>query len=106
METLLRLQGCEVATATNGASAIQTALEFHPEVVLLDIGLPDVDGFEVARELRPLLANSFMVALTGYGTNQNKERARQAGFDQLLTKPVHPTLLFNLIALGLSMKSE
>lgn len=61
--------------------------------MLLDIGLPDVDGFEVARELRPLLANSFMVALTGYGTVQDKQLAREAGSDKLLTT-VHPPSVF------------
>jgi two-component system, chemotaxis family, CheB/CheR fusion protein len=107
MEIILRLQGYEVITATNGAAAIQTAMEFRPEIVILDIGLPDMDGFEVARELRrvPELANSFMVALTGYGTARDKELARAAGFDQLLTKPVHPAMLLNFIAQGLTLRT-
>jgi two-component system CheB/CheR fusion protein len=107
MEVILRLQGYEVATATNGAVAIHTAMEFRPEIVVLDIGLPDMDGFEVARELRrvPHLANSFMVALTGYGTAQDRELARQAGFDQLITKPVPPAMLFNAIAEGLTLRT-
>jgi two-component system, chemotaxis family, CheB/CheR fusion protein len=107
MEVILRLQGYQVATATNGAVAIQTAIEFRPEIVILDIGLPDMDGFEVARELRriPQSANAFLVALTGYGTAQDRELAREAGFDQLLTKPVHPAVLFNFIAQGLALRT-
>jgi signal transduction histidine kinase/ActR/RegA family two-component response regulator len=107
MEVILRLQGYQVVTATNGAVAIQTAIEFRPEIVILDIGLPDMDGFEVARELRriPQSANSFLVALTGYGTAQDRELARDAGFDQLLTKPVHPAMLFNVIAQGLALRT-
>jgi signal transduction histidine kinase/ActR/RegA family two-component response regulator len=107
MEVILRLQGYEVVTATNGAAAIQIAIEFRPEIVILDIGLPEMDGFEVARELRriPQSANSFMVALTGYGTAQDRELARQAGFDQLLTKPVLPAMLFNCIAQGLTLRT-
>jgi two-component system, chemotaxis family, CheB/CheR fusion protein len=81
MEAILRLQGYEVVTATRGAVAIQRAIEFRPEIVILDIGLPDMDGFEVARELRrvPQLAKVFLLALTGYGTAQGKELAREAG---------------------------
>jgi CheY-like chemotaxis protein len=107
MEIILRLQGYEVITATNGAVAIQTAMEFRPEIVILDIGLPDMDGFEVARELRraPQLEKSFMVALTGYGTARDRELARKAGFDQLLTKPVHPVMLLNFIAQGITLKT-
>jgi two-component system, chemotaxis family, CheB/CheR fusion protein len=99
MGAFFRSQGFEVVTANNGAAAVQTAAEFRPGMVLLDIGLPDMDGFKVARELRqiPGLANSFIVALSGYGTAQDKALAREAGFDQHLTKPVHPTLLLNVI---------
>jgi DNA-binding response OmpR family regulator len=99
MEAFFRSQGFEVATANNGAAAVQTAVEFRPGVVLLDIGLLDMDGFQVARALRqiPELANSFLVALSGYGTAQDKVLALEAGFNQHLTKPIHPTLLLNLI---------
>jgi CheY-like chemotaxis protein len=107
MEVILRLQGYKVVTATNGAAAIQAAIEFRPEIVILDIGLPDMDGFQVARELRriPQLTSSFMVALTGYGTAQDRALAREAGFDQLLTKPVHPAVLFDFIAQGLALRT-
>jgi two-component system, chemotaxis family, CheB/CheR fusion protein len=106
MAGILRSHGYEVVTAINGAAAIQTAAAFRPEIVLLDIGLPDMDGFKVARELRqiPVLTNSFLVALTGYGTADDKELAREAGFDQHLTKPVHPNALLNLIAQHLTLK--
>jgi CheY-like chemotaxis protein len=106
MAGILRSHGYEVVTAINGAAAIQTAAAFRPEIVILDIGLPDMDGFKVARELRqiPVLTNSFLVALTGYGTADDKELAREAGFDQHLTKPVHPNALLNLIAQHLTLK--
>ena len=67
-----------------------------PDVVLLDIGLPGMSGYEVAAQLRQLpdMGTTLLVALTGYGQDRDRERARQAGFDQHLTKPVdHPTLL-------------
>jgi two-component system, chemotaxis family, CheB/CheR fusion protein len=99
MKAFFHSHGFEVVSANNGAAAVRMAAEFRPGVVLLDIGLPDMDGFKVARELRqiPELANSFIVALSGYGAAQDKVLAREAGFDQHLTKPVPPTLLLNVI---------
>ena len=68
---------------------------FHPEVVLLDIGLPGMDGYEVARHLRamPALAGAFLVAMTGYGSDEDRAHAKEAGFDEYLVKPVDLDLL-------------
>ncbi len=86
---LLRLRGHMVELAFNGASAIRKVREFHPQVIILDIGLPDIDGYEVAHVLRrEKQFSSIMIALTGYGQSQDKERARKAGFHMHLTKPV------------------
>ncbi|HEY5951403.1 MAG TPA: ATP-binding protein [Kofleriaceae bacterium] len=85
----LSWKGFEVYVASDGASALEAAREVIPEVVLLDIGLPKVDGYEVARRLRldPRFANTRLIALTGYGQRSDRERASQSGFDEHLVKP-------------------
>jgi CheY-like chemotaxis protein len=95
MSTLQRLRGHETLTAFTGPDAVAAAAEFKPEVVLLDIGLPGMDGFEVARRLRamPALAGAFLVAMTGYGSDDDRATAREAGFDEYLVKPVDLDLL-------------
>jgi DNA-binding response OmpR family regulator len=86
---LLRQTGHEVRVAADGASAQTAAEEFRPEVVLLDIGLPGMDGWEVARRLRTLdLQGVRLVAISGYGLDEDRRRAREVGFDQYFTKPV------------------
>jgi CheY-like chemotaxis protein len=86
---LLRLQGHEVSEAAGGRQALDLAKGQRPEVVLLDIGLPDLDGYEVARSLRGSLGLDVrLVALTGYGQPMDRERAMRAGFDAHLLKPV------------------
>ena len=71
-----------------------------PDVAILDLGLPDVDGYELARQLRldPKMQRATLVALTGWGQDEHKQRAREAGFDHHLTKPVDPDRLVALIA--------
>lgn len=100
MAILLRLQGHEVQTAYDGEQAVQTAQEFSPQVVLLDIGLPLLDGYEAARRIRRLPDGHrmFIVAMTGWGQEEDKKRAHEVGFDQHLTKPVNPRDLEVLIA--------
>ena len=88
----------EPPLAPDGPKGLALAAEFHPEVVLLDIGLPGVDGYEVARRLRespnpPRL----LVALTGYGNEEDRRRTREAGFDLHLTKPVAPQELRRIL---------
>ncbi|MDB6133270.1 MAG: hybrid sensor histidine kinase/response regulator [Verrucomicrobiales bacterium] len=96
--SLARLQshrGHTTHVAFSGPEAIATAGEFLPGVVLLDIGLPGMDGFEVARRLRamPELSGVFLVALSGYDSAEDRSRAQAAGFDQYMVKPANLTLL-------------
>lgn len=87
---LLELWGYPVELALDGPSALAVASSFVPRVVLLDIGLPGMNGYEVARQLRahPKLGHSYLVAITGYGAEEDRQQSRQAGFDLHLCKPV------------------
>jgi len=87
---VLELWGHEVRVAHNGNSALTAACAVPPDVVLLDIGLPDLDGYQVARQLRaqPAMCRTLVVALTGYGQDADRERSREAGVHLHLTKPV------------------
>jgi PAS domain S-box-containing protein len=90
LDTLLRMRGHEVRMAHTGQEALAVAAEFLPQVVLLDIGLPDMVGYEVARRLRrmPELGNVILIAQTGWGQDEDRRRSREAGFDAHLVKPV------------------
>ena len=92
MAELLRLFGYEVTEVADGASALPAVLAVQPDLVIMDIGLPDMDGYEVARGLRADPGSSAvpMIALTGYGQLRDKEAAAMAGFDAHLVKPVNP----------------
>src|SRR5690606_20142892 len=87
---VLEGSGHEIAVAHEGNEALQRAEEFEPELVLLDIGLPGMDGYEVARRLRrnPRTRGAHLVALTGYGQPRDRERTAEAGFDHHFVKPV------------------
>jgi CheY-like chemotaxis protein len=82
-------RGHKTRVAFTGPDAVSVAAEFLPEVILLDIGLPGMDGFEVARKIReiPGLENCFLVAMTGYGSGADRDQARLSGFDEYLIKP-------------------
>ena len=90
LATLIELMGHEVRSVHDGASALETAAAFRPDVVLLDIGLPDIDGYEVAPRLRqqPGLERIALAALTGWGQEEDRLRARTAGFDHHFVKPI------------------
>jgi PAS domain S-box-containing protein len=96
---ILGLFGHQVKCAHDGPSALSSAQEFGPEVVVLDIGLPGMDGYEVARRLRAMerFRDISLIALTGYGQQDDRIRAEEAGFDQHLTKPVDPDVLHDVI---------
>jgi signal transduction histidine kinase/DNA-binding response OmpR family regulator len=96
----LQLTGHEVLVTHDGPTALSAVGEFHPEVVLVDIGLPGMDGYEVGRRLRasPGYENVFLVALTGYGREEDRRRSREAGFHHHLVKPVPPADLRGLLA--------
>jgi signal transduction histidine kinase/ActR/RegA family two-component response regulator len=100
MGTMLELLGHEVATAHDGREAIEAAARFHPDVVLLDIGLPNMNGYEAAQQIRANARGKRMmlVALTGWGQEEDKRRALAAGFDLHVTKPVEPATLEQLLA--------
>jgi PAS domain S-box-containing protein len=97
---LLRAVGHEVRTAHDGLEALREAEAHRPEVVLLDIGLPRLDGYEVARRLRQQegLRGALVVALTGYGQEEDRRRAAAAGFDVHLVKPADPATVQQLVA--------
>ena len=97
---MLRQRGHTVCLAHDGPAALAAAQTFVPQVVLLDIGLPGLDGFEVARRMRamPELKGAFLVAITGYGQPEARHTAMQAGVDVHLVKPVDPRALNQLMA--------
>jgi PAS domain S-box-containing protein len=97
---LLELNGHEVRMAHDGPAALEMAYSFHPQVVVLDIGLPGMDGYEVARRLRSeaQMQNVILIALTGYGQSEDRQHSLAAGFNHHLVKPVDPEVLQTLIA--------
>jgi two-component system CheB/CheR fusion protein len=97
---LLRLGGHAVRVVHDGAAALAAAQAERPDVVLLDIGLPGMDGYEVARRLRQTsgLNGVLLVALTGWGQDEDRRRSREAGFDHHLVKPVDPEGLLAVLA--------
>ena len=96
---LLKLMGHETRMAHDGEAALQVAAEFEPNVALIDIGLPRLNGYEVARRLReqPRLRNALLVAQTGWGQESDRARSQEAGFDHHLIKPVAPEVLAEII---------
>jgi PAS domain S-box-containing protein len=97
---MLRLAGHDTQTAHDGLEAVQAAATFRPDVVVLDIGMPKMNGYEAARHIRqqPWGKHMVLVALTGWGQEEDKRRAMEAGFDHHLTKPVEPVALEKLLA--------
>jgi CheY-like chemotaxis protein len=99
---LLELLGHEVRLAYTGPAGVAAAREWRPDLVLCDIGLPGLDGYGVARALRrdPATARTRLLAITGYGQDEDKRRSREAGFDYHLVKPADPEELQRLLASG------
>lgn len=97
---LLASEGYAVRTAHEGISALKEAEAWLPDIVVLDIGLPGMTGYEVAQALRQLPLNPcpLLIALSGYGSERDRQRAQEAGFDHHLVKPVEPDRLFTLLA--------
>jgi CheY-like chemotaxis protein len=100
MALLLRLWGHEAQTADDGLSALAVAADFRPDVALVDVGMPGMDGYEFAGRVRsmPGVGRVLLVALTGYGGAENRRRVLEAGFDVHLVKPADLDQLENLLA--------
>lgn len=97
---LLTLMGNEVRTAADGLEAVRVAEEFRPDVAVLDIGMPRLDGNGAARRIRaePWGRDISLIALTGWGQEEDRRRTAEAGFDLHLTKPIDPAALDRLLA--------
>jgi PAS domain S-box-containing protein len=99
MQVMLAVKGHDVRVAADGVQAVALADAFDPHIVFLDIGMPRMDGYEAARHIRNQLGSHvILVALTGWGQDEDKRRSREAGFDHHLTKPPEPEILDRLIA--------
>jgi CheY-like chemotaxis protein len=99
LSTLLQLMGHEVRTAYDGLEGVAAAESFAPDLVLLDIGLPRMNGYEAARRIReqPGGRDMTLIAVTGWGQDDDKRRSREAGFNLHITKPLDPALLERLL---------
>ncbi len=100
LSTFLKMMGHEVDVCHDGAQALAAWTVSRPDMILLDIGLPTMDGYEVARRIveRAGEARPFLVALTGYGQSEDRQRSREAGFAHHLVKPIAPLMLEQLLA--------
>lgn len=100
LSIMLKVMGNELRTAYDGEQAVATAAQFRPDVILLDIGLPKLNGYETARAIRqePWGKQMILIALTGWGQDQDRQLSQDAGFDQHLVKPADPAALTKLLA--------
>jgi CheY-like chemotaxis protein len=100
LSMFVSMKGATAYTAYDGLAAVRIGLDVQPDVILLDIGMPGIDGYEACRQLRadPRSAGAFIVALTGWGQEQDIKRAEEAGFDAHLTKPADLDALEQLLA--------
>lgn len=99
MRLMIECMGHDVRVAADGVEAVAIAEQFNPQIALLDIGMPRMDGYEAARRIRAALGDDIMlVALTGWGQEDDQRLAFEAGFDRHLTKPAEPDVLEDLIA--------
>jgi signal transduction histidine kinase/ActR/RegA family two-component response regulator len=108
LSLVLELAGHEVYTAHDGQQALAAAREHHPRVAILDIGMPDMSGYDVASAIRrePWGGGAYLLAVTGWGQSEDKERARRAGFNEHLTKPVDPERLEKIITAHFAAESD
>jgi two-component system, sensor histidine kinase len=99
-QMVLSLDGHETQVAADAAGALTLIERFEPDIAFIDLGLPDMDGLQLARRLRanPRMKRTVLTAVTGYGRDEDKARARAAGFDHHLTKPVQRQQILDLIA--------
>jgi CheY-like chemotaxis protein len=104
---LLRIMGNDTRTAYDGQEGVHVAGEFRPDVVLLDIDLPKLNGYEACRRIReqPWGNRAFLIAVTGWGQQEDRRRSSEAGFDLHMVKPVDPQKLMKMLA-GLQARSS
>ena len=100
LEMWLKMSGHEVRSTQDGEAALRLAADMRPDVLLLDIGMPKLNGYDVARRIRqqPWGRHALLIALTGWGQEEDVRRSREAGFDHHVTKPVEPSAIDELIA--------
>lgn len=100
LSMMLKVLGNEVATAFDGIEAIERAAQFQPAVILMDLGMPRMNGYEAAKRIREAPGGSdiLLVALTGWSQEEDKQRTEEAGFDHHLVKPVEPQALQSLLS--------
>jgi signal transduction histidine kinase len=105
---LLRLHGNDVRTAPDGVCAVEEAEAFRPDVVVLDVGMPNLNGYEACRQIRAKdwSRNTLVIALTGWGQREDRERSQEAGFDQHFVKPVDPKQLLRYLARHSAQRAE
>jgi CheY-like chemotaxis protein len=99
LSLMLEAMGHEVRTAHDGVQTVEMAESFRPDAILMDIGMPGLNGFDACARIRarPWASDVFIVALTGWGQDEDKNRSRAAGFDRHLVKPVEPATLEHMI---------
>jgi CheY-like chemotaxis protein len=100
LSKLLRVMGHDTETAHDGVAAVEMAAAFQPDLIMLDIGMPKLNGYEVCRRIRgaPWGEKIIVVALMGYGQDHDREQSDEAGFNDHMVKPVHPADLANFLA--------
>ncbi|HJU43603.1 MAG TPA: response regulator [Vicinamibacterales bacterium] len=100
MAMMLSIMGHDTRTAHDGESAVATAETFRPDVVLLDIGLPKLNGYEVAQRIREQAwgESMYLIAVTGWGQDEDRQRSSEVGLNQHMVKPVEPAALEKLLA--------
>ncbi len=97
LQMMFAMEGCDVVVANDGEEAIKTYEGFHPDIIICDIGLPKIDGYEVARRIRAINEKITLIAITGYGQPSDKKRSSEAGFDAHVVKPVEPCRFKQLV---------
>jgi CheY-like chemotaxis protein len=99
MQRLVRALGGECRVAYDGVSGLEQVLDFAPDLIFLDIGMPGIDGYETCRRIRRAIGpGAMLVAMTGWGQERDKQAALRAGFDMHLTKPADPAVLESLLS--------
>ena len=92
-----RMEGMECEVVYNGAEAVSAALQSSPDLICLDLGMPVLDGYQAAMRLRKICPNAYIVALSGWGSEEDRKRTSEAGFDAHLVKPVNPDQIRELV---------